>query len=70
MHESDVQLSTITPLRCVILMILLLDYLPVTTQWCKLDNLLSAVQGPWRNFTVRSEIISQYPTALSELSYT
>ncbi len=33
----------ITPLRGVIHLILLLDYLPVTTQWYKLDNLLSAV---------------------------
>ena len=42
----------LTPRSGVILLILLLDYLPVTTQPCKLDNLLSAVQGPSRNFTV------------------
>ncbi len=30
----------------IILLILLLDYLPVITQWCKLDNLRSAV-GYW-----------------------
>ncbi len=44
------QYRGITPLRGVILLILLLDYLKVTTQRCKVDNLLSAVQGPSRNF--------------------
>ncbi len=59
----------LTPLRAVILLILLLDYLPVTTQRCKLDNLLSAVQGNF-HCAKHSEIISQYPTALRDLSYT
>ena len=50
-HKRVRVVDPFTPLRGVILLILLLDYLPVTTQGYKLDNLLSAVQGPW-SFTV------------------